>query len=80
MLGHALFNCLSRYEGLDVHATARSTSDLALWFSPDLLGKIRGGVDSDDFDSVVRALSDVRPAVVINCIGMMKQQQRKITN
>jgi dTDP-4-dehydrorhamnose reductase len=31
------------------------------------------GVDAIDFDSVARAIADVKPDVVINCIGIIKQ-------
>jgi dTDP-4-dehydrorhamnose reductase len=32
-----------------------------------------GGVEADNFDSVIRAFATVRPEVVINCIGVIKQ-------
>ena len=32
-----------------------------------------GGVDVANFDSVVRVLADVKPDVVFNCVGIIKQ-------
>lgn len=74
MLGHTLLNCLSKLDNLDVYATARTKVGISSgWFPPEILGKIRGGVDADNFDTVVRALDLIRPDVVINCIGLIKQ-------
>ena len=73
MLGHALFSLLSAQEDLEVHATARTAEGLDRWFPPDLLGKIRGGVDAGRFDTVLHALEAVRPDLVVNCIGVIKQ-------
>jgi dTDP-4-dehydrorhamnose reductase len=73
MLGHALFSLLSVQEDLDVRATARTADGLDRWFPPDLLGRIRGGVDAGRFDTVLHALDAVRPDLVVNCIGVIKQ-------
>ena len=37
------------------------------------MSRILGGVDADNFDSVIRAISSVRPNIIINCIGIIKQ-------
>ena len=74
MLGHVLFSVLSGKGDLEVFATARATEGLDRWFPPDLLGKIRGGVDAERFDTVLRALEAVRPDLVVNCIGVIKQR------
>lgn len=73
MLGHTLLRDLSRREQFEVHATARSRNGLPRWFSPELLTRIHTPVDADDFESVARVLAEVRPEVVINCIGVIKQ-------
>jgi dTDP-4-dehydrorhamnose reductase len=73
MLGHALFDRLSGHKYLDVHATARSTEGLSLWFPNDLFERIRGNVDADNFDTIIRVIADLKPNVVINCIGIIKQ-------
>jgi len=73
MLGHVLFTQLSLHQDLDVYATARSSTNLEKWFSADLVKKIRTDVDADNFDKVVRAFVSIRPDIVINCIGLIKQ-------
>ena len=73
MLGHMLFTQLSLQKNLDVYATARTSSGLSLWFSPDLVKKIRADVDADNFDTVIRAFASIQPDIVINCIGLIKQ-------
>jgi dTDP-4-dehydrorhamnose reductase len=73
MLGHTLLTQLSKLEHLDVYATVRSLDGLSNWFSADLLKKIRGNVDADNFDTVIRALASIQPDIVINCIGLIKQ-------
>lgn len=73
MLGQTLFTNLSERDSLDVYATARSLSGLEKWFAPELLAKIQGGVEAENFDSILRVLAEVRPDVVINCIGIIKQ-------
>lgn len=73
MLGHVLFTELSGREELDVRATVRRWGDAARFFGPALADRVRGGVEASDFDSVLRVLSDVRPEVVVNGIGIVKQ-------
>lgn len=73
MLGHMLFTQLSLQKNLDTYATARTSSGLSLWFSPDLVKKIRADVDADNFDTVIRAFASIQPDIVINCIGLIKQ-------
>lgn len=74
MLGHVLLSDLSARSGLEVRGTVRSIEGLDRWFPPDLLGRIRDGVDAERFDTVLRALEAVRPDVVVNCIGVVKQR------
>jgi dTDP-4-dehydrorhamnose reductase len=74
MLGHALFSLLSGREKLEVHATARGTEGLERWFPSRLLGRIRAGVDAERFETVLRALEEIRPDAVINCVGVIKQR------
>lgn len=73
MLGHMLFTQLSLQKNLDVYATARTSSGLPQWFFPDLVKKIRADVDADNFDTIIRAFASIRPDIVINCIGLIKQ-------
>jgi dTDP-4-dehydrorhamnose reductase len=73
MLGHTLFAKLSMRDDLDVYATARNTEGLSASLTSELLEKIINHVDADNFDSVLRSIADVRPDIVINCIGIIKQ-------
>lgn len=70
MLGHKLLQILQRSE--DAWGTVRGNAPFQrpdLWDSDRILG----GVDARDFDSVIHAMSLVRPEAVVNCIGVIKQ-------
>ncbi len=73
MLGHMLFTQLSLKADLDVYATARTSDGLSRWFPADLVKKILIGVDTGNFGTVDRVFSSMRPDIVINCIGLVKQ-------
>ncbi len=73
MVGHKMFQVLSSRPHLEVFATARDLKGLEGRFSAEEAGRIRTGVDASDFDTVIRALASLRPDVVINCIGLIKQ-------
>ncbi len=71
MLGHKLMQVLSaRFE---VTGTVRGHA--AGYQSHPVLGvmPLLGGVQAEDFDSVVQVIAAVRPEVVVNCIGLVKQ-------
>lgn len=69
MLGHKLLEVLS----VECEAFATTRGEGAL--PQDLVDRrsVIDGVSAQDFDSVVRAFTSVRPTVVINCIGIVKQ-------
>jgi dTDP-4-dehydrorhamnose reductase len=73
MLGHTLFLRLSERNDLDVFSTVRDQSLLPRWFAPERLKKIRSNVHADRFETVKRTLDEIKPDVVINCIGIIKQ-------
>jgi dTDP-4-dehydrorhamnose reductase len=72
MLGHKLIQILSRK--FDVTGTVRGRP--LEYSNHPVLGKtfLLGNVRAESFDSVVGAVASVRPDVVINCIGIIKQQ------
>lgn len=72
MLGHTLFRCLSEDSKLDVFATVRSAKELLGWFPTDRMKRVRH-VDILHTDSLVKVLADLKPDLVINCIGIIKQ-------
>jgi dTDP-4-dehydrorhamnose reductase len=72
MLGHRLWIELSRQH--DVWATVRgSSSDVPALPAIDR-AHIRERVDVVDGDDLVRAVGCVRPEVIINCVGLVKQR------
>jgi dTDP-4-dehydrorhamnose reductase len=73
MLGHALFLGLSARENLEVYATVRSREGVRRWFSPELVNRCLDNVDAFNFESIIKAVGEVRPQVVINGIGIIKQ-------
>jgi len=70
MLGHKLWQVLG--PRLDTHVTVRGGDcDGALEvLDPD---RTLVNVSADRFDTVARAVASVRPDVVVNCIGIVKQ-------
>lgn len=73
MLGHTLYARLHKAGVYDVRATARKAEFLGAYLSADKLAKISGGVDADNFDSIVKVIGEFKPDQVINCIGIIKQ-------
>lgn len=72
MLGHALLLHLWK-SGMDVHGAVRTSEGLSAWFPPTVVNRLVDGVDAERLESVERILSTMRPDVVINCIGIVKQ-------
>ena len=73
MLGHTLFRKLSIDSSLDVSATVRSVKELSDGLSADQMKKLCRNVDIFQIDSLVKVFAEVKPDVVINCIGIIKQ-------
>lgn len=74
MLGHKVFQVLS--QRADAYATFRNTE--GMWTRhPVFAGVDRahafGGVNALDLNSVTRAMEQIKPDAVINCIGIIKQ-------
>jgi dTDP-4-dehydrorhamnose reductase len=72
-LGHVMFTWLSGREGLEVFGTVRDPELAGRWFPPSLLDKCLGNVDAFNFNSLTNALATVKPEIVVNCIGIVKQ-------
>lgn len=72
MLGNAMFRVLSEQLGLDVYGTARSDTARAHFVAP-LTEKLIIGVNVESDDALLRVFADVRPDVVVNCVGLVKQ-------
>lgn len=72
MLGHTLFSELTDKNDLDVYGTARNIRAVEWAFPQKKLEKIRQGVDAENFDTIIRAVTSTKPDIVINCIGLIK--------
>lgn len=72
MLGNAVMRVLSENKGWQVFGTVRSGT-ASRHFPPDIAASLVAGVDVEDQDALVRVFASVRPDVVINCIGLIKQ-------
>ena len=72
MLGNVVLRLFARSDGFEAFGSARSTSVLQCLPQP-LRERVLCGVDVDSLDSLTRLFADVRPDVVINCIGLVKQ-------
>lgn len=72
MLGSAMMRVLSEDPGNTIVGTVRS-GGVKRYFDPKIADHLTVGVDVESHDSLVKLFSDVRPDVVINCIGLVKQ-------
>ncbi len=73
MLGHTLFAHLLQLRRYAVLGTVRCEERLP-FFPPALRESIRSGIDADRFESIEQLFEKERPAIVVNCIGIIKQQ------
>ncbi|TCV55898.1 dTDP-4-dehydrorhamnose reductase family protein [Pseudomonas fluorescens] len=72
MLGNSTFNVFSEDHTHDVRGTIRSESSKR-FFKEEHRSKLLAGVDVLDQDALVKVLEEVKPEVVINCVGLIKQ-------
>lgn len=72
MMGSTILRVFAGSENVEVSGTVRSDRALARlpW---SLQTQVAGGVDASDWDAIGAVLERVQPAVVINCIGIVKQ-------
>jgi len=72
MLGHVVLRYLAAQPQAEVSATVR-TAHLANVLPDAIRERLHVGVDANDIDALTRTIAEVRPDVVINCIGIVKQ-------
>lgn len=72
MLGSAVFRQFSSDERYNVWGTLRSASGRS-YFLDEYHSQLLSNVDVLDQDALVNVMQRVRPDVVINCIGLIKQ-------
>ncbi|QJT30075.1 SDR family oxidoreductase [Aeromonas media] len=72
MLGYSLFSNFAGNSTLNVTGTVRSLTGKAAFFAK-YQKKLLQGIDVTDIASLEQAIVTTKPAVVINCIGLIKQ-------
>ena len=72
MLGNAVLHLFTQSPGYEVVGSARSPSALRL-LPDELSDHMICNVDVENVDSLLSLFAKVRPDVVINCIGLVKQ-------
>lgn len=72
MLGNAMIRVLSEKVDWKVHGSVRSEGSKR-FFRADIAERLISGVDVEHHDSLLQAFIQIRPDVVINCVGLIKQ-------
>ncbi len=72
MLGNAIFRFFFQSVAFTVFGTARS-KECFRFFSAEMRDYLIAGVDVENADALVNTIEKIRPDVVINCIGIVKQ-------
>lgn len=72
MLGSAAFRDLSAVPGISAFGTVRN-DDIRRHFAAFLQTNLIPGIDVLDTDALLGVLAQVRPDVVLNCVGVVKQ-------
>lgn len=72
MLGNAVFRFFLAEEGFEVFGTLRSVRTVR-FFDESARERLIPGIDVENFDGLVKLFSEIRPDVVVNCIGLVKQ-------
>ncbi|MEK9775740.1 MAG: SDR family oxidoreductase [Quisquiliibacterium sp.] len=72
MLGNAMFRMMVQGGHHEVFGSVRRAS-VKRFFASEMADNIITGVDVENIDALARLFSQVRPEVVINCIGLVKQ-------
>ncbi len=72
MLGYSLFSNLREYDGLEVYGTVRNIAGKEHFFQ-DYRSSLVFDVDVTGIGQIERAIEPIKPNIVINCIGLIKQ-------
>ena len=72
MLGNAMYRTLFRAPGLDAWGTVRSPGAIR-HFDDAMAARIITGVDVETADGLLGVFERVKPQLVVNCIGLVKQ-------
>jgi len=72
MLGNAVLRVMDEKQDWTVFGTVRS-SNVSRFFSDRIAQRLITGCNVENHDALVKVFAQVRPNVVINCIGLVKQ-------
>jgi dTDP-4-dehydrorhamnose reductase len=72
MLGNAVFQFFSANSRYETYGSVRSQVSRSC-FPDHVLSNVISGVDVENHDSLIRLFSLVRPGIVVNCVGIIKQ-------
>ena len=73
MIGSAMMRVLSEKKDWQVFGSIRDGS-LRYLFSDEISKHLIGGINVEDFDSLVGILDKVQPDLVVNCVGLIKHK------
>ena len=73
MLGHTLFFEFMKRNDYDTYGTVRSINKLEKYLDENSAKRIITGIDAFKLESIGKVIEDIKPDVVINCIGVIKQ-------
>lgn len=71
MLGNAVLRVMSEQDNWTVYGTLRSPNSVLKTLAPK--ARLLHGIHADQPDTLLAALTQSRPQVVINCVGLVKQ-------
>ena len=77
MLGHAVLSRLAQDPGFEVYGSLRSMSLAKRIHAKAPGATLISGVDVESLDSLTRLFAQVRPEVVVNCIGIVANTTRE---
>lgn len=72
MLGNAMLRVMDEKQDWEVYGTVRS-SNVIRFFSDRIVQRLITGCNVENHDVLVKVFAEVRPDIVINCIGLIKQ-------
>ncbi len=73
MLGNSVLRYFSQRPDCEVCGTARSLGSIRDLQQKAPTAKFIGGVNVDNLDSLTRLFANVKPTLIINCVGIVKQ-------
>lgn len=72
MLGNSILRLFSQTDGYSTIGTVRSAQAVSL-LPENVRNFVLSGIDVLNVDSLIQLIDDVRPDLVINCVGVVKQ-------